>query len=189
MKITEVAAALIMDGKKFLICRRPPEKARGLLWEFVGGKLEPGETGREALVRECMEELGVAVSAGELFIDVVHEYPDLTVRLTVFRAEISSGEPKALEHSEIKWITPEEIDEYEFCAADGEILEKIKSVFGGDREPKGPAEEKDAAAEKKKKLFLDQKELLDTFLSTGALSPEQYRKSLDGLRTKMGIDG
>lgn len=188
MKITEVVAALITDGRKFLICRRPPDKARGLLWEFVGGKLEPGESGREALVRECMEELGVAVSAGGQFMEVVHEYPDLTVRLTVFWASISSGEPKALEHSEIKWITPEEIDEYEFCAADGEILEKIKNVFGGEGELKEPARE-DAAAEKKKKLFLDQKELLDTFLSTGALSPEQYKKSLDGLRTKMGIDG
>lgn len=125
--MTEVAAALIMDGERFMICQRPAHKARGLLWEFVGGKLEPGETAQQALVRECREELGVTVRVGELYMRVVHEYPDITVRLSVFRAQIAEGEPQLLEHNDIRFITPQEIDEYDFCPADVEILERIKS--------------------------------------------------------------
>ena len=128
MKITEVVAALIRDGEKFMICRRPAHKARGLLWEFVGGKVEPGETKEHALIRECREELDVLISVGEVFMDVVHEYPDLTVHLTLFNAEIAEGVPKKLEHSDIRWITPDEIPSYEFCPADEEILEKIMST-------------------------------------------------------------
>ena len=128
MKITEVVAALIRNGEKFMICRRPAHKARGLLWEFVGGKVEPGETKERALIRECREELDVLISVGEVFMDVVHEYPDLTVHLTLFNAEIAEGVPKKLEHSDIRWITPSEIPSYEFCPADEEILEKIMST-------------------------------------------------------------
>lgn len=123
--MTEVVAALIFSGKKFMICRRPPHKARGLLWEFVGGKVEAGETKEEALVRECREELGVELSVKDAYFDVVHEYPDITVHLTLFRAEIAKGEPKLIEHTEIKWITPAEIPLYEFCPADKEILKKL----------------------------------------------------------------
>ena len=82
MKITEVVAALIWDNEKFMICQRPAHKARGLLWEFVGGKVELGETKENALIRECKEELNVILSVGDIFMDVVHEYPDLTVHLT-----------------------------------------------------------------------------------------------------------
>lgn len=124
--MVEVVAALIKDGNKFMICRRPPHKARGLLWEFVGGKVEPGETKEQALVRECREELCVAVKVGGVFCEVVHKYPDITVHLTLFCAEIISGVPKLLEHVDIKWITPDEISGYDFCPADKEILEKIK---------------------------------------------------------------
>ena len=81
--MTEVAAALIWDGDKFMICQRPAHKARGLLWEFVGGKVESGETREQALIRECREELTVTVSVGEVFMDVIHEYPDLLVHLTI----------------------------------------------------------------------------------------------------------
>lgn len=130
--MTEVAAALISrkdtdgDGKeRFLICRRPPHKARGGLWEFVGGKLEPGETGEQALVRECREELGIEVKPVSVFTRVVHEYPDLTVALTVYCAVIKSGEPQLLEHTEMRWITPEMIPEFTFCPADEEILRLI----------------------------------------------------------------
>ncbi len=129
MKITEVAAALIFRKDRFLICQRPENKARGLLWEFVGGKLEPGETGEEALARECMEELGVTVTAEGVFCDVMHEYPDITVHLTVYLARIENGEPRLLEHNDIKWITPDEIDAYPFCPADIEILDKIKKRY------------------------------------------------------------
>ena len=127
--ITEVVAALIWDGDKFMICQRPAHKARGLLWEFVGGKVEPGETKEEALVRECQEELAVTLSVGDVFMDVVHEYPDLTVHLTLFNATIAEGEPQKLEHNDIKWITPSEIQKYEFCPADEEILARICEVY------------------------------------------------------------
>ena len=123
--ITEVVAALIWDNNKFMICQRPADKARGLLWEFVGGKVEPGEAKEKALIRECQEELAVTLAVGDVFMDVVHEYPDLTVHLTLFNATIAEGEPQMLEHNDIKWITPSEIPNYEFCPADEEILKEI----------------------------------------------------------------
>ena len=127
--ITEVVAALIWDGDRFMACQRPAHKARGLLWEFVGGKVEPGETGEEALIRECREELAVTVAVRDVFMDVVHEYPDLTVHLTLFNAAIAEGDPQMLEHNDIRWITPSEISNYEFCPADVEILAKICEAF------------------------------------------------------------
>ena len=124
--MTEVVAALIWDGDRFMICQRPKHKARRLLWEFVGGKVEPGETKEQALSRECMEELGVKVQAEDVFMDVVHEYPDLLVHLTLFNARITEGVPQLLEHNDIKWITVREIPAYEFCPADVEILKKLR---------------------------------------------------------------
>ena len=126
--MTDVVAALIWEGDRFLACQRPANKARGLLWEFVGGKTEPGETKEEALIRECREELDVTVEPKEVFMEVIHEYPDLTVRLTLFNAVITEGTPKLLEHHDLKWITVQEIDQLEFCPADEEILRKLKSV-------------------------------------------------------------
>ena len=126
--MTEVVAALIWQGDKFMICQRPAHKARGLLWEFVGGKVEPSETKAQALIRECQEELAVTLSVGDVFMDVTHEYPDLTVHLTLFIATIAEGEPQKLEHNDIQWITPSEITKYEFCPADEEILKKIVEV-------------------------------------------------------------
>ena len=125
----EVVAALIWQDGKFMICQRPPNKARGLLWEFVGGKVEVGETKEEALVRECREELSVTLSVGDKFCDVTHTYPDLTVHLTVFNATISEGVPQMIEHNDIEWITPDEIGKYDFCPADVEILEKICNIY------------------------------------------------------------
>ena len=128
--MTEVVAALIREGDRFMICRRPAHKARGLLWEFVGGKVEPGETKQQALRRECQEELAVTVWVEEEFAQVTHTYPDLTVHLTLFWASIEAGTPQKLEHEDIRWITAGEIDQYEFCPADLEILEKIKAYHG-----------------------------------------------------------
>ena len=125
-KITEVVAALIYEGERFMICQRPAHKARGLLWEFVGGKIEPGETGEEALRRECMEELAVEVSVGDVYMELVHEYPDLTVHLTLYRAAIASGTPQLLEHNDLRYILPSEIDDFDFCPADEEILKKLR---------------------------------------------------------------
>ena len=127
-KVTEVVAALIWDGDRFLICQRPAHKARGLLWEFVGGKVEPGETKEQALIRECREELAVTLSVGEVFVEVDHEYPDLNVHLTLFNAAISEGTPRMLEHNDIRWITVGEIPQYEFCPEDETILKKLRGT-------------------------------------------------------------
>ena len=127
-KQTEVVAALIWDGGRFMICQRPAHKARGLLWEFVGGKVEPGETKPAALVRECREELDVEVAPGAVFMEVTHDYPDLLVHLTLFNASIRAGTPKKLELNDIRWITPAEIPQYDFCPADEEILRRIRAA-------------------------------------------------------------
>ena len=126
--MTDVVAALIWEGDKFLACQRPVNKARGLLWEFVGGKVEPGETPEQALIRECREELDVTVAPRDVFMTVIHEYPDLTVRLILFNAVIAEGTPKLLEHNDLRWITTAQIDELEFCPADEEILKKLKEL-------------------------------------------------------------
>ena len=132
--VTEVVAALIWRGNRFLACQRPAHKARGLLWEFVGGKVEPGETKEAALIRECREELDVGLSVGPVFMEVLHEYPDLTVNLTLFESAIAEGEPKMLEHNDFRWITVDEIDSLEFCPADETILARIRQVYGKTRQ-------------------------------------------------------
>ena len=124
-KIAELVAALIWDNDKFMICQRPAHKARGLLWEFVGGKVEPGESREQALIRECQEELAITLEVGSVFMEVAHEYPDITVKLTLFNATIAEGTPQKLEHNDIQWITIDEIPKYEFCPADTEILERL----------------------------------------------------------------
>jgi len=126
--MTEVVAALIWDQERFLICQRPAHKARGLLWEFVGGKVELGETKEEALIRECKEELDVTVVVDDVFMEVNHIYPDITVHLTLFNSRIVDGEIKLLEHNAVSWISVGEIDLYEFCPADEEILLKLKAL-------------------------------------------------------------
>lgn len=127
--MTEVVAALIWDKDKFMICQRPAHKSRALLWEFVGGKVEVGETKEQALIRECQEELAIALLVGDVFMDVVHEYPDIKVHLTLFNATIAEGVPQMLEHSDIKWITTMEIPNYKFCPADEEMLERLKVMI------------------------------------------------------------
>ena len=123
---TEVVAALIWEKDKFLICQRPAHKGNALLWEFVGGKVEAGESKEAALVRECQEELGITVSVGKVFFETEHEYPDIYVHLTLFDAVITDGVLKKLEHNDICWITPNEIEHFTFCPADTAILEAIK---------------------------------------------------------------
>lgn len=127
----DVVAALIWEKDKFLICQRPAGKARGLLWEFAGGKVEPGETMQQALARECAEELAVSVDVGEPFMQVGHEYPDILIRLTLFHCVIPTGVPQALEHSQLCWIHPSQIDDFQFCPADRDILAEIKRVYQG----------------------------------------------------------
>lgn len=127
--MTDVVAALIWDENRFLICQRPAHKARGLLWEFVGGKVEPGESKEEALVRECHEELDITVSVGEVFTQVIHEYPDILIRLTLFHCHIIGGQPTMLEHHDLKWIKPSQIPDYDFCPADKDILQLIQNTY------------------------------------------------------------
>ncbi len=127
----DVVAALIWEKDKFLICQRPATKARGLLWEFVGGKVEPGESFPQALQRECAEELAITVDVGDEFMQVIHEYPDILIRLTLLNCSIPVGfYPQALEHNDIRWIHPSEIDHYIFCPADEDILAQIKKIYG-----------------------------------------------------------
>ena len=127
---TEVVAALIWENGRFMICQRPAHKTRGLLWEFVGGKVEPGESKQQALIRECKEELDVLIRVDPVFMEVCHEYPDMTVQLTLFHAVIIQGQPKRLEHQDIQWITPAQISQYDFCPADQAILERIAAEYG-----------------------------------------------------------
>ena len=126
--MTDVVAALIWDNDRFLICQRPAHKARGLLWEFVGGKVESGETKIQALIRECREELAVDVCVKDVFFEVDHIYPDIAIHLTLFNATITSGVPQLLEHNAITWITPDQIPQYQFCPADKDILDFIRQV-------------------------------------------------------------
>ena len=121
-----VAAALIIRDSRFLICRRPDHKARGGLWEFPGGKLEPGESAAEALTRECREELDVAVTPGPVYMRLTHEYPDLTMELILLQVEEFAGELTLMEHSDLRWIEPTEIGGFDFCPADGVMLDRLR---------------------------------------------------------------
>jgi len=127
--MTDVVAALIWQNDRFLICQRPANKARGLLWEFVGGKVEPGETMEQALIRECREELDITVRVGEAFTQVTHEYPNICIRLTLFHCTIANGIPRMLEHNDMKWIFPSQIPDFDFCPADVDILAKIQAEY------------------------------------------------------------
>ena len=133
-KPVDVVAALIWEKDRFLICQRPAHKTRGLLWEFVGGKVEPGETPAQALTRECAEELAIQVDVGSRFFQEFHDYPDMLIRLTLFHCTIASGMPQLLEHKALRWIRPEEIPSYEFCPADVNVLAQIRREYE-DRPP------------------------------------------------------
>lgn len=127
--MTQVVAALIERDGKLLVCRRPPDKARGLLWEFAGGKVEAGETKEEALRRECREELGCELAVGSVYAVIRHDYPDLSIELTLFRARVAAGEPRALEHNELRWAFPKELPALDFCPADREIVQAIARTW------------------------------------------------------------
>ena len=118
MKTVEVSAAMIRRGGKVLLCRRNKNSKRALKWEFPGGKLNDGETGEEALVREIGEELDCLISVKGALTDVTYEYPDITIHMTLYECSLSEGEPSALEHEEIRWVDPDDIVSYDLCPAD-----------------------------------------------------------------------
>ena len=123
----DVVGALIFKDGKLLVCQRPKNKARALNWEFVGGKVEDGETREAALKRECKEELDADVAVGELFMHVVHRYTDVEISLWIYRATLKEGSVvRNLEHNDIRWIDVGDIDGYEFCPADVDIVKQIK---------------------------------------------------------------
>lgn len=122
----QVAAAIIRKDGKILICRRSAGGSCANLWEFPGGKREKGETLRECLARECMEELGTAVEVGRLYEKARHTYPEATVELFFFLAEITGGTLQMHVHTDYRWIRREELSEYEFCPADKALTARIK---------------------------------------------------------------
>ncbi len=127
--MVQVVAALIWKENRFMICQRPANKTRAFEWEFVGGKVEKGETLEQALIRECREEIGVEIAVDDVYTEVDHVYPDITIHLTLFNARLTGEDPKMLEHNDIRFILPAEIPQFEFCPADEEILKKIISDF------------------------------------------------------------
>ncbi|MBR0137836.1 MAG: YegS/Rv2252/BmrU family lipid kinase [Erysipelotrichaceae bacterium] len=121
----EVVAALIEKDGKYLICQRPSTKARGLMWEFVGGKIEEGEEKFQAIVRECREELGITLRPIEEVADIYHDYDDVSIHLTLIRCEIESGDIIRNEHVDEKWCTLEELDCCRLCPADRKLVRKM----------------------------------------------------------------
>ena len=124
-RIIEVVGAIIRDGDRYLVGQRAANKAQGGLWEFMGGKIEPGETPEQALARECREELALEIEDEHIIDSVVHEYPEKTIRLTLISRSPKSGSiPKALEHQQIRWVTRAEMDTMDFAPADRELIRK-----------------------------------------------------------------
>ena len=126
-KVIEVSAALIFHDGKILITQRHADAHLGGLWEFPGGKREPDETFEQCLVREIREELGLEILAGELFEEVVHAYPEKSVRLKFFICKILSGKPRPLDCAAVKWVTKTELATFDFPAADARLLEKLRA--------------------------------------------------------------
>ncbi len=126
MKQIEVSAALIFRDGKLLIAQRHADAHLGGLWEFPGGKREESETFEECLLREIREELGTEISVGELFEEIFHDYPEKSVRLKFFLCRLISGEPQKIGVADLRWIEKSQLDEFEFPAADAQLLQKLK---------------------------------------------------------------
>ena len=123
----EVSAALIFRNEKLLITQRHANAHLGGLWEFPGGKREPGETFEQCLIRELREELGVEVQVGKLFEEITHVYPGKTIRLRFFVCNLIQGEPESIDCAAVKWISRSELGHYEFPAADARLLDRLKA--------------------------------------------------------------
>jgi mutator protein MutT len=123
----DVAAALVFRDGKILITQRCADSHLGGLWEFPGGKREPGETFEQCLVRELHEELGVEAQVGGLFEEITHVYADTTVHLKFFLCELPEGEPQPQGCAAVKWVGKPELADYDFPAADARLLDKLRA--------------------------------------------------------------
>ncbi|MDZ8028646.1 MAG: 8-oxo-dGTP diphosphatase MutT [Nostoc sp. ChiQUE01a] len=122
-------AVIWNDEKQILIDRRRPEGAMGGLWEFPGGKIEPGETIQECIQREIYEELAIAIEVGEHLITIDHTYTDLRVTLTVHQCRHVTGVPQPLECDEIRWVSLEELEKFSFPKANIQIIDALHALF------------------------------------------------------------
>lgn len=129
MSPVEVAAGLVFRGGKLLITRRLPEAHLGGLWEFPGGKREAGESFEQCLKRELREESGIEVQVHDLVEEMIHDYPDRSVRLKFYRCRWLRHEPRAIRCHDFAWIGPAQLADYSFPAADGRLLEKLRSEW------------------------------------------------------------
>lgn len=120
-----VAAAIIHQNNRILICRRGAGGNCAFLWEFPGGKLEEDETLEECIIRECKEELDINIEVKDIYAETTYEYPDKVIAFTFFNAEITNGEIKMDVHEEIKWVMQSELINYEFCPADVGIVKNL----------------------------------------------------------------
>ena len=123
----DVAAALIFNQGKLLITQRRPDDHLPNLWEFPGGKVEPEETFEACLIREIREELAIEISVGRLVEEITHSYPEKTVRLCFFHCGLVAGEPKAIHVQAFAWVTQSELKNYEFPAADAQLITRLAS--------------------------------------------------------------
>jgi len=127
--MVQVAAAIIYRDGRILICRRKEGGSCAFLWEFPGGKLEPGETMEQCVIRECKEELEINIGIKSVFASTIHRYSDRKIAFTFFNAEYERGEIKLRVHEDYKWVLPSELGQFTFCPADEDV---VKSLGQGD---------------------------------------------------------
>ena len=123
-----IAAAILFREGRILICRRGEGGSCAFLWEFPGGKLEPGETPAECAVRECREELGVSVRLGPVFARTSYDYPEGSLSFIFYKGEILSGDPQKRVHPEMRWVRPSELTDYPFCPADRDVVQRLSRI-------------------------------------------------------------
>jgi len=128
LQIIEVAAGLVFRSGRLLIAQRRPGDHLGGLWEFPGGKREPGETYEQCLRRELQEELGIDIQAGQLLDSITHAYPEKTVHLRFFRCTCGPGEPQALGCHALAWVSLGEMETYSFPEADRKMLQLLRQT-------------------------------------------------------------
>ncbi len=124
--IITVVAAIIRRAELILITRRFDHVHLPGLWEFPGGKVEPGETLADGLKREILEEIGVKIDVGSECVRVDHDYPSKSVRLHFFNCTILEGEPQAKEVADFRWIRPSELSRFQFPEADRELIQRLR---------------------------------------------------------------